>query len=277
LADKNEIELLKTKLEQAQLVVRDGQMQASQKKYLIEQLQARVEIAESKVINIRMFQSQVMEIRSRVSAAQRNLLAKVEVIRDNCLLVNQVLENLSAREREDGAAWVAFQEAVIATNNKDSGSTPRFTILEQTRGNILLKEWEHSISEGKLQDKRVTNSLEEAFSSIDGNLLGIDSRGNAKALIRMNMTKILLDLNEKEQRDSVEISQVTMVDIVQIDKCMIKSSAQLCTIDIIDRQMEDRLPQLAQDCYSFEANCQAEPSRLISRLVERCVTCTEHA
>jgi hypothetical protein len=33
LADKNEIELLKTKLEQAQLVVRDGQMQASQQKF----------------------------------------------------------------------------------------------------------------------------------------------------------------------------------------------------------------------------------------------------
>ena len=55
------------------------------------------------------------------------------------------------------------------------------------------------------------------------------------------MEKISLDLNEKEERDSVEISQVTMVDIVQIDKCMIKPSVQLCVIDIIDRQMEERL------------------------------------
>jgi hypothetical protein len=36
LADKNEIELLKNKLKQAQMVVRDVQMQASQQKYLIE-------------------------------------------------------------------------------------------------------------------------------------------------------------------------------------------------------------------------------------------------
>jgi hypothetical protein len=193
------------------------------------------------------------------------------------LLVNQVSENLTTREREAGVARVAFQEVVIATNNRDSGSTPRFTISEQTRGNILLKEWEHSISEGKLQSKRVMKSLEEDFSSIDGNLLGIDYGGNVEALIQMNMEKISLDLNEKEERDSAEISQVTMADIVQIDKCMIKPSTQLCTIDIIDRQMEDRLLQLAQDCYSFEADCQAEPSRLISRLVERCVTCIEHA
>jgi phosphopantothenate synthetase len=140
-----------------------------------------------------------------------------------------------------------------------------------------LNEWEHNISEGKLQAKRVTKSLEEVFSSIDGNLLGIDSGGNAEALIQMNMEKIALDLNEKEERDSAKISQVTMADIVLIDKCMIKPRAQLCAIDIIDRQMEDMLPQLARDCYSFEANCQVEPSRLISRLVERCVTCTEHA
>jgi hypothetical protein len=51
----------------------------------------------------------------------------------------------------------------------------------------------------------------------------------------MNIVKISLDLNEKEERDSTEISQVTMADIVQIDKCMIKPSVQLCTIDIIDR------------------------------------------
>jgi hypothetical protein len=45
LADKNEIEVLKTNLEQAQLVVQDGRVQASQQRNLIEELQARVEIA----------------------------------------------------------------------------------------------------------------------------------------------------------------------------------------------------------------------------------------
>ena len=77
-------------------------------------------------------------------------------------------------------------------------------------------------------------SFEEAFGSIDGNLLGIDSEGNAETLSQMNIEKISLDINEKEERDSAEISQVTMADIVQIDKCMIKPSVQLCAIDIID-------------------------------------------
>jgi hypothetical protein len=275
LADKNDIELLKTKLKQEQLVVREGQMQEIQQRDLIQQLQARVGIAESKEIDIGMFQSQAMEIRGRVSAAQRSFLAKVEAIRDNCFLVKQVSENLSAREMEAKAARVAFQEVVIATNNRVSESTPRFTISEQTRGNILLKAWEHNIAEGKQQAKKITNSLEEAFNSIDGDLLGIGSGGNAETLMQINVEKISLDLKEKEERYSADISQMAMVDIVQIDKCMIRPSTQLCSIDIIDGQMEDRLQQLAQECYFFEASCQAEPSRLISQLVERCVTCTE--
>jgi DUF4097 and DUF4098 domain-containing protein YvlB len=242
---------------------------------LIEQLQARVEIAESRMINIGMFKSQAIEIQSRVSAVQRNFLTKVEAIRDNCLLVNQVFDNLSARERDAGAARVAFQEAVIATNNRVSTGTPRLTTLEQTRGNIMLKEWEHNITEGKQQAQNITNSLEEAFDSIDGELLGIDSGCDAETLIQMNVEKISLDLKDKEERDSADISQMTMVDIVQVDKCMIKPIVQLCTIDIINKQMEDGLQQLARECYFFEANYQAEPSRLISQLVERCITYTE--
>jgi hypothetical protein len=119
--DKKEIEFLKAKLEQAELVAQTSQIQVGQQRDLIEQLQVRLEFTESQVINIGIFQSQAMEIRSRVSADQRSLFAKVEMIRDNCLLIDQVSENLFVREREARAARVAFQEAVIATANRELG------------------------------------------------------------------------------------------------------------------------------------------------------------
>jgi hypothetical protein len=117
---------------------------------------------------------------------------------------------------------------------------------------------------GKEQTQKVTNSLEEDFNSIDGELLGIDSGGNAKALIQMNVEQISLDLKDREERDLADISQMNMVDIVQVDKYMIKPSAQLSALDINDSQMEDKLQPLAQECYFIEASCQAEPSWLIS-------------
>jgi hypothetical protein len=65
LADKNEIEALKTKLEQAHLVVRDGRIQAGQQRTMIAELQAQVEIAESRMIDVEGFKSRAIEIRNR--------------------------------------------------------------------------------------------------------------------------------------------------------------------------------------------------------------------
>ena len=97
--------------------------------------------------------------------------------------MHRISENLTVIERNAEAARVAFQEAVIATNNRVSAGSPRLTISEQTRGNILLKDWEHNIALGKEQAQKVTNSLEEAFNAINGELLGMESGGDIETLI----------------------------------------------------------------------------------------------
>jgi hypothetical protein len=55
MADKKEIELLKDKLKQAELVAQTSQIQVGQQRDLIEQLQVRLQLVESQVINIRIF------------------------------------------------------------------------------------------------------------------------------------------------------------------------------------------------------------------------------
>jgi hypothetical protein len=139
------------------------------------------------VIDVEGFKSRAIEIRSRISSAQQSLLAKVGVIREDCLLMHRVSENLTVRERDAEAARLAFQEVVIATNNRVSAGSPGFALTEQTRGNILLNDWEHNIALGREEAQKVTNSLEEAFNSIDGELLGVDSGGDAETLIQMNV------------------------------------------------------------------------------------------
>jgi hypothetical protein len=276
-ADQKEIERLKADLEQTQLMAQTSQIQIGQQGELIEQLQAKLDFAESQVIDIGIFQSQAIEIRKRVSAAQQGLLAKVETIQNNCQLIDRVLENLTLREKDVGAARVAFQEAIIATTRRETGSSSRFSISEQTRGNILLKEWERNISEGRQQAKEVRKSCEETFGFLDGSWLGSDGESNTEILGQINTAKHLLNIKENEERELAEISQITQTDIVQIDKWLIKPSVQLCSISAKDQQVEGKLPQLVKDCYTFEANNQAEPSKLISQLVEKCVICTEHA
>jgi hypothetical protein len=275
--DQKEIERLKVDLEQTQLKVQTSQTQISQQGELIDQLRAKLEFVESQVIDIGIFQSQAIEIRKRLSAAQQGLLVKVETIQSSFQLIDQVLENLSLKERDVGAARVAFQEAIIATTRRETSSSSSFPIAEQTRGNILLKEWERNISEGKQQAMKLRKSCEEIFGLLSEICLGSDGESGMEILGQINTAKYMLNIKENEERELAEISQITQTDIVQIDKWLIKPSILLCSINAKDQQVEGKLSLLMKDCYIFEANNQAEPSKLISQLVEKCVICKEHA
>jgi hypothetical protein len=276
-ADQKEIEQLRSDLEQIHQSAQTSQAQVSQQEELIRQLQVKLNSAESQVIDIGIFQSQAIEIRKRVSVAQQDLLAKVEAIQNHCQTIDQALKDISLREREAGVARVAFQEAVIATMKKEMVSSSRLSIPEKTRGNILLKAWERNISENRERAKEMRNSCEETFGLINESLLDLDRESSAGTLGQIDIAKHLLDIKENEEKEQAEISQISQIDIVQVDKWLIKPSVQLCSIITEDRQVGERLPQLAKDCYTFEANNQTEPSKLIAQLIEKCVNCIGQA
>jgi len=121
---------------------------------MITELQAQLE-----VIDIDIFKSRAISIWRRISSAQQSLLDKVGEIREDCLLMHRIYKNMIVKERNAEATRVAFQEAVITTNNRFSTGSPGLTITEQNRGNILLKDWEHNITLSKEQTQKVTNSL----------------------------------------------------------------------------------------------------------------------
>jgi hypothetical protein len=76
----------------------------------------------------------------------------------------------------------------------------------------------------------------------------MESGGDSETLRQMNVDQISLDLKEKNERDSTNISKMDKVDMAQVDKHLIQPSAQLSALDIIDAQMGDKLPQLAREC-----------------------------
>jgi hypothetical protein len=114
-----------------------------------------------------------------------------------------------------------------------------------------LKEWERNIFEGRQQAKEVRKSCEETFGFLDGSWLGPDGESNTKILGQINTTKHLINIKENEERELAEISQITQMDIVRIDKWLIKLSIQLCSVSAKDQQVEEKLPKLVKDCYTF--------------------------
>jgi hypothetical protein len=275
LADRKEIEVLKTKLEQANSVIRDGRVQFDHQKDTIMQLRAQLQVAESKTIDVEMIKSRAVDIRRKISSAQQSLLNKIGEFRNNCLLINQISENLTVKKRNAEAARVLFQEAVIATNNKFSTGTPGLSITEQTRGNILLKNWEHDIDLSREQAQKVITSLEGTFKNINVELLGMEIGGDTEALRQIDMEQVSLDIKEKNGRDLVEISKMDRAGMSQIDEHLIQPSAQFGTLNVVDTFMGNQLPQLARECFLAEASCQAEPSQLIAQFLDKCRICTE--
>jgi hypothetical protein len=250
-------------------------VQSGQQRDTITQLQAQLEVAESKVIDIEIVKSRAIDIRSRISSAQQSLLNKVGEFQENCLLMHQISENLIVKERNAEATRIAFQEAVIATNNRFSAGSPGLTIAEQTRGNILLKNWEHDITLSKERAQKVTNLVEEACNAIKGELLGMKGEVDSETLRQMNIEWVSLDMKEKNERNFAEISKMDMEILREIDGHLIQPSTQLDALDMVDTHMGNRLPQLARECYFSEAICQADPSQLVSQFLDRCRICTE--
>jgi hypothetical protein len=163
IVDLQEIEKLRSDLEQVRQSAQISQTQVSQQGQQIIELQSKLDVAENQVLDIKMFRSQAAEIRQKVLTAQQDLLVKVGTIQNHFQMIDQGLESISLREKEVGAARVAFQDVVIATTKIEMVGSSKLSIAEQTRGNILLKVWEQNISESRGRANEVMNSCEETF------------------------------------------------------------------------------------------------------------------
>ena len=119
--------------------------------------------------------------------AQQGLLAKVEIIQIHFQIIDQALKDISFREREEGVARIAIQEAVVATTKEGMVGSARLSIPEKTRGNILLKAWEHNTSESRERTKEMKNSCEETFGLINKKLLNLDKEDSTKTLGIINI------------------------------------------------------------------------------------------
>jgi len=171
-SDKQEIQLLKSSLEEMQINVHASEGQTIHQGELVKRLQAKVKLTENLVIDITVFQAEAVEICEKLELAQRSLLNKVEIIQNHFRVVNESLDNICFREREAIAAWVTFQEAVVSSAREEMSIVPRLSVSEQVRGDILLKTWEANIAEGKRTTKEIKEAYEEAFHSLNKEFLG---------------------------------------------------------------------------------------------------------
>jgi hypothetical protein len=82
----------------------------------------------------------------------------------------------------------------------------RFSILEQTRGDIILKTWESSIAGSRKMAKEVKDFCEEAFHSLNKESLGLDKEDSFGVLGEIDITKHQLDIKTNMEEAQAETS-----------------------------------------------------------------------
>jgi hypothetical protein len=271
--DKQEIQLLKSSLDEMYKKMQASQGQVIQQEELVKQLQDKLSSTESQVVNLTVFQAQALEVHQKLEAEQQSLFSKVEIIQNHFQDVSQSLENIVFKEKEATTARAAFQKAVIFSAKEEVPVAPKLTVTEQIKGDIMLKVWEANISESKKMAKEIKEECEETFDLLDKKLLDI-GKGDCPGLLgQINVTRHQLNLKESLNETQIEISQLKQVDVTLMDRWLVKPNLQLQSVKFEDKRFEEKLSKIQRKLYLFEAKDMTEPSRSLVHFLGRCVEC----
>jgi hypothetical protein len=170
---------------------------------------------------------------------------------------------------------VKFQEVVLSSSKEEVAHVTRLSLSEQTRGDIILKTWEANIVESTRLVKEVKKACEEACSSLNNKLSGMEVDSISESPGKIDISKHKLTSKTSMEEARAEIQQLKQVDLTQINKWIVNPNLQPQSITLESRRMEDRLTHIEKKLYTFEANNTTDPSRMVVQLVGRCVQCIE--
>jgi hypothetical protein len=86
------------------------------------------------------------------------------------------------KEKEVKAARNTFQKVVVCSRNEEVSKTPKLSVTEQIRGDIMLKVWEANIAENKKIAREIKDDCEEILDLLDKRSLGI-GRDNCTGIL----------------------------------------------------------------------------------------------
>jgi hypothetical protein len=123
-ADEQEMQLLKSSLEEANKQMQMSQVQVIQKEELVRQLQAELKTIEGKFVNITTFQAQVLKVHEKIQAEQQNTISKIEIVQNYFLEISHSLDNIAFKEKEATTARTSFQKVVAFSAREEVPTIP---------------------------------------------------------------------------------------------------------------------------------------------------------
>jgi transcriptional regulator of NAD metabolism len=112
---------MKTSLEEANQIIQVTQAQVLKQEEANKQLQDKISSISNQVVELEIFQAQVLRIHLKTEEEQQKVFLNLEVVQNYFQETNKSLENVLQKEREVKATRTTFQKAIALSTKEEVG------------------------------------------------------------------------------------------------------------------------------------------------------------
>jgi hypothetical protein len=163
LNDIQEIQKLKASLEEANQKIQVTQAQVLKQEETNKQLQEKISSISNQVVELEIFQAQVLGIHLKIEEEQEGVFLNLEFIQNYFQETSKALENILLKEREVKVARMTFQKVVTLSTKEEVGKIQKLSVSEQVKGDVILEVWEAYIAKNKRITREVNDDCQGIF------------------------------------------------------------------------------------------------------------------
>jgi hypothetical protein len=171
-------------------------------------LQDKIISITNQVIEIEQFRMQALEIYANIEEGQQKIFCNLEIIQNYFHESNRSMEKVVQKEREAKEARNSFQKVITSLQKEEIGKAQKLPILEQVKGDILIKFWESKLAEYKGITKGINEDCQRIFNLIEKDSINIGTDGFFESLDEVNIARHQLKSKEELEERKEEISNI---------------------------------------------------------------------
>lgn len=172
---------------------------------------------------------------------------KLEAVQKCYQAVDLYLKDIYIKERKARSTRAKFQEAILLIPKDNVSNVHQLSLSEQIRGDIILKAWETNLIESKRLARDVTEACLEVFTSLDKGLIDFEGNVVSEAPGQIDIAKNQYNSRASKEEALTAIQNIKQIDLLQINKWIVKPSLQLQVTSQGAKRIQEKLPQVERN------------------------------
>jgi predicted transcriptional regulator len=119
------------------------------------------------VIGIDQFKIKALEIYANIKEEQQKVFCNLKIIQSYFQESKRSMDKAVQKEREAKTIRNSFQKIITALQKEEIGNSQKLSILEQLKGDAMIRVWETNLEGYKRITKNVNEDCQKIFNFIE--------------------------------------------------------------------------------------------------------------